>query len=120
MTRSRSRNHRWFLLLVTVLAALCLSGCIRRTATITSDPPGAKVWVNGVYRGQTPVEIPYEWNWFYDIRLEKAGYEPYNIRERFYAAPQHIMPLDAVTEMAPVRSTENQWRHYGLKPKREL
>jgi hypothetical protein len=108
------------LLLIALAAALLCTGCIRRMATITSDPPGAKVWVNGVYRGETPVEIPYSWNWFYDMRLEKGGYEPYSIRERFYAAPQHRMPVDLVTEMSPVKSHEAQWRHYTLTPKREL
>jgi hypothetical protein len=102
------------------VAALCLTGCIRRMATITSDPPGAKCWINGVYRGETPVEIPYNWNWFYDIRLQKPGYEELTARERFYAAPQHVMPLDLAAEMAPVKSRESQWRHYVLIPKREL
>jgi hypothetical protein len=89
-------------------------------ATITSDPPGAKVWVNGVYHGESPVEIPYNWNWYYDFRLEKPGYETFSTRERFYAPVQHWIPLDLVTDVAPVRSQESQWRHYVLTPKREL
>jgi hypothetical protein len=101
-------------------AALALAGCIRQSATITSDPPAAKVWVNGVYRGETPVEIPYNWNWYYDIRLEKPGYDSTTVRERFCAAPQHVMPLDFVSAAVPVRSEECQWRHYTMKPKPEL
>lgn len=111
----------WKLLLLMVLSALLLAGCIRRQATITSDPPYAKVWVNGVYRGETPIEIPFNWNWYYDFRLEKAGYEPYQIRERFYAKPIHAVPmLDLPAEIAPVKSRESQWRHYSLVPQREL
>ncbi len=102
-----------------VALTACSSGSMRKIATITSDPPCAQVWMNGVYRGETPVEIPYNWNWFYDFRLEKAGYEPFNIRERFYTSPQHMAPLDLVSELSPVRVNESQWRHYTLTPKRE-
>ena len=105
---------------VCVVIALFASGCIRRMAVITSDPPAAKVWVNGVYRGQTPVEVPYEWNWYYEIKLEKPGYETKVARERFNAAPQHTIPLDLAVEALPVRSCENQSRHYVLTPAREL
>jgi hypothetical protein len=108
------------LALLMALVAVAVGGCIRKTATITSDPPAAKVWLNGVYRGQTPVEIPYNWNWFYDIKLEKSGYEPLTVRERFYAPVRHWVPVDLVTELAPVRSKERQWRHYVLTPKKEL
>jgi PEGA domain len=97
-----------------------LSGCIRKMATITSEPGCAKVWINGVYRGETPVEIPYNWNWYYDIRVVKEGYEPYCIRERFYAPGRHLVPVDFVAEIAPVRSRESQWRHYLLVPEKEL
>jgi len=100
------------------LAALTLTGCIRRMVTITSDPP-AKLWVNGVYRGETPVEIPYHWNWFYDIKLEKPGYQTFVIRERLYAPPHHWVPFDLLVELLPVRSPEPQWRHYQLIPDEE-
>jgi hypothetical protein len=103
-----------------MMCALCLGGCIRRMATVSSDPPGAKVWINGVYRGETPVEIPYNWNWYYDIRVEKDGYERLTARERFYAPVQHWVPLDLATEVLPVRSQESQYRHYVLKPKGEI
>jgi hypothetical protein len=112
------------LVTITAAATLLLNGCgdggIRKVATITSDPPGAKVWMNGVYRGETPVEIPYNWNWFYDFKLSKEGYEDYIIRERFYAPPQHWVPFDFFAELSPVRSPEPQWRHYVLTPKREF
>lgn len=99
-----------------ILASVGLTGCIRKMATITSDPPCAKVWINGVYRGETPVEIPYNWNWYYDFRLEKEGYQPFCIRERFYAPAKHWVPFDLIAEAAPVNSREAQWRHYTLQP----
>ncbi len=100
-----------------IVASVALTGCIRKMATITSDPPAAKVWINGVYRGETPVEIPYNWNWYYDFRLEKEGYESFCMRERFYAPALHVVPFDLAAELAPVNSNEAQWRHYTLQPK---
>jgi len=112
------------LVVVPFLAAVLLTGCsdgsVRKMVTITSDPPCAKVWMNGVYRGETPVEIPINWNWFYDFKLEKEGYETYCIRERFYAPPQHVVPLDFFAEIQPFPSYEPQWRNYVLQPKHEL
>jgi len=112
-------KSRFFAVVCLALAPLGLGGCIRKMATITSDPPCAKVWINGVYRGETPVEIPYNWNWYYDFKLEKEGYEPFCMRERFYAPPQHWVPFDLAAEVAPVNSREAQWRHYTLTPKQK-
>lgn len=107
-------------LFLAIGACLLLSGCIRKQLTVTSEPACADVWINGVYRGKTPVEIPYNWNWYYDIKLQKPGYESYCIRERFYAPAKHKIPFDLIAEILPVRSEEPQWRHYQLKqvPKR--
>lgn len=112
--------RRRLLLLIPFLLLLVLGGCIRRMATVTTDPPGADLYVNGVYRGKTPVEVPYDWNWFYDYRLEKKGYEALCVRERFYAPGKHVVPLDFGAQVAPVKSREAQWRHYVLKPERPL
>jgi len=107
------------LLLIAVIGLLIFPGAIRKVATITSEPSGAKVWINGKYRGKTPVEIPYNWNWYYDFTLKMDGYQDFCIRERFYAPARHWIPLDFFVEAAPVRSEEPQWRHYKMTPKVE-
>lgn len=111
--------RKLILLTVAAMALVFFPGAIRKVATITSEPSGAGVWINGVYRGKTPVEIPYNWNWYYDFTLRKEGYKDYCIRERFYAPAKHWIPFDLFAEAAPVRSEEPQWRHYQLVPKSE-
>src|SRR5262245_26391125 len=42
-----------------LLLALSLGGCVERFLKIESDPPGARIYVNGVDKGTAPVEMPF-------------------------------------------------------------
>lgn len=42
-----------------IAAALVLPGCVERRLLLRTDPPGARVSVNGVLLGAAPVEIPF-------------------------------------------------------------
>jgi len=112
-------SYRLTLIAIAMVGLLFFPGAVRKVATITSEPSGAGVWINGVYRGKTPVEIPYNWNWYYDFVLKKEGYKDFCIRERFYAPVKHWIPFDFFAEAAPVRSNEPQWRHYTLTPEKK-
>lgn len=41
------------------LAALALPGCVQRVLLLRTDPPGARVSVNGVPMGVAPLEMPF-------------------------------------------------------------
>lgn len=112
-------SRKLILLIIAILGLLVFPGAIRKVLTVTSQPSQAGVWINGKYRGKTPVEIPYNWNWYYDLTLRKEGYQDFCIRERFYAPVQHWVPFDFLAEALPVRSEEPQWRNYQLVPKVE-
>ncbi len=60
-----------------LIACLCACGCTtKRVLEISTNPPGADIWVNGKYlKEKTPVEIPFTHHGFWDIRVEKAGYQ---------------------------------------------
>ena len=51
-----------------------------QTILVTSDPPGAKVFVNGKQMSTTPVDIRVNKKNSHIVRLEKEGYAPYEIR----------------------------------------
>ena len=42
-----------------LFAAAALSGCVERYLKIDSDPPGARIYVNGVDHGVAPVKVPF-------------------------------------------------------------
>jgi hypothetical protein len=44
--------------------------------TITSNPPGAKVFINNKYKGKTPLVFREKEGRTYEVMLEKEGYDP--------------------------------------------
>src|SRR5258706_9997592 len=63
---------RW----IALLPALALvAGCVERTMTIKSDPPGALVYLNDREIGRTPVTRDFTWYGDYQVEIRKDGYE---------------------------------------------
>lgn len=113
----RSRGMFRRILLPALIAGCVLStGCIRSRVVITSEPSGAEVIWRDEFRGQTPIEIPIKWYWYYDYTLEKEGYEPVVVLERIRTMPWFLMPLDLFAEMIPVPIPDTRRRHYVLEP----
>jgi len=105
-------------LLAALLPLAVSTGCIRTMVRITSDPSDAMVSVNYVERGRTPIEIPIIWYWYYEIKVEKEGYQPVEAHERFYAPPWAVPPLDLLAEAIPIPIKKTYYRHYILKPEK--
>lgn len=103
---------------LTVFALACLvagGGCVRRTLTVTSDPPGALVYLNDEEVGRTPVTVPFTWYGTYDVRLEKDGYNAlWTKRETEMPWWENPGP-DLIAEALPDRKVELAW-HFELVP----
>jgi len=65
---------------------------------ISSQPPGARVFVNDEEVGQTPVKFTFLWYGDYDLLLRKEGYETlrthYRVNPPWYQWP----PFDLIAE----------------------
>jgi hypothetical protein len=89
-------------------------GCARHTLTVTSDPPGALVFLNDQEIGRTPVTRDFMWYGTYDVQLRLAGYETVKTKARLVAPPWFWPPLDLAGETLPLR--DDRRLSYSLKP----
>jgi hypothetical protein len=108
-------------LLMCALCASLLVGCgtQSRRIVVTSDPSGARVHLNDIDVGVTPVEVDFTYFGVYEVRLAKDGFEPV-VDARKAEAPMHEWPgFDLVAMALPGDEvTEIAW-HFVLEEERE-
>ena len=95
-----------------------LLGCVERTMTIKSEPPEARVYLDGKETGRTPVTVPFHWYGYREIALEKDGYEIE--REVVQVKPPlyQVFPLDFVFDvLIPLKFHDRHDFSYTLRPK---
>lgn len=102
--------------LLLILALLALPGCIQRRIRVTSEPPGAVVWLNDTEIGRTPAEAEFTFYGSYDVRLELEGYAPVHEARRTPAPFYEYPGPDLIAEILP-HTFENivAW-HFDLEP----
>jgi hypothetical protein len=100
--------------LVPLLVLLSLTGCVRRELTVTSEPEGALVRLNGREAGRTPFTTDFTWYGTYDVEVEKPGYQTLVTKERLVAPVWQWPPFDLAAEFAPWRPVDKQSMHFAL------
>jgi hypothetical protein len=97
---------------------LVLTGCVDRRFIVTSNPPGAAVYVNQQYVGATPVDYPFVYYGDYEIILVKDGYQTKRIVQNVPAPWYEYYPIDFVSEVLwPQRLVDVQrLPTYDLEP----
>jgi hypothetical protein len=101
-------------ILIPVVVSLLLSGCVRRTLHVTSDPPGALVYLNDQEVGRTPLEKDFTWYGTYDAVVRKDGYDTLKTRSKVIAPWWQWPPFDLVAELLPLRLHNEKNLHYTL------
>jgi hypothetical protein len=85
--------------LVAALVVVATSaGCVERRFVVTSDPPGALVFRNGVPLGPTPVDDFFVYYGDYELTLVKDGYETLRAKVKIDAPWYEYPGLDFVSE----------------------
>jgi hypothetical protein len=104
----------WLICLVLLIGPL---GCVERLLTVTSNPPGAVVWLNGEEVGATPLTTSFTWYGTYDVTLRKPGYQTV-ITSRKAVEPWYQWPgVDLFTEcVLPVNFKDHQTWDFPLEP----
>jgi hypothetical protein len=101
-------------LVIAVLLPLLLAGCVRRSLTVKSDPPGTIVYLNGVEVGRTPMTRDFTWYGTYDVVLRKEGYETLKTEGQVIAPWWQWVPIDLFAELLPLR--DRRELAYTMKP----
>lgn len=81
-------------LIALTLSILSACGCMHRRMTITSDPPGAMVYIDNNEIGQTPISHDFTYYGTRNFRLEMDGYETVNELREIKPPWYQIPPLD--------------------------
>jgi hypothetical protein len=108
-------------LAITSLGVLItLGGCVERRVKVTSEPSGARVWLNDEAIGVTPCEAGFKYYGKYDVRLALDGYEPVH-EGRVMKAPLYEYPIvDLAATAVPVKfESVNEW-HFVLVESAEV
>ena len=93
---------------------LFLGGCVHRQLTVTTDPPGALVQLNGQEFGRTPVTRDFTWYGTYDVALRMEGHETRKTTGEVIAPWWQWVPFDLLAELLPL--TDRRQLHYRMKP----
>src|SRR4051794_15673509 len=93
-----------------------LSGCVERTMTIKSDPPGALVYLNDQEIGRTPFKRDFLWYGDYDVEVRKEGYETLKTHQWVKAPLSQWVPIDLFAELQPFTITDNHDLFFKLNP----
>src|SRR5262245_56771550 len=104
-------------LIVAVLLSSLATGCVTRRYVITSDPPGAVVYLEDQPIGATPVDQPFEYYGKVRLRLVKDGYQPLDVMPEM-VPPWYQWPgFDIVSEVfIPYTFRDVQQLHVQLQP----
>ncbi|HQY87093.1 MAG TPA: PEGA domain-containing protein [Tepidisphaeraceae bacterium] len=103
-----------------LLLTLLLTGCVRRELTVTSDPAGALVYLNGREAGRTPFTTDFTYYGNYDVQLRREGTEPLVTSKKIIAPWWQWFPFDFFAELAPWRPVDKQAMHFQLEPKKPI
>ncbi len=105
-----------FTWIVLALMIATQGGCVRRTITVVSDPPGALVWLNDREIGRTPVTTDFLFYGRYDIRLFLDGYEPVQTFADAKAPWWDSLGLDLAAEAMPAEPHAKIVWNFTLMP----
>ncbi len=102
---------------VSMLLLVTLVGCVRRTLTITTDPPHALVFLNDQEVGRSTVTSDFLWYGDYDVVIRKEGFATLSTHWDIKAPWYQMVPLDFFAEVLwPGSIHDRHSRHFILKP----
>ncbi|MCI0652027.1 MAG: PEGA domain-containing protein [Planctomycetes bacterium] len=81
-------------------SVLVLSGCVERWLLVRTDPPGARVFLDGRDAGQAPARIPFQHYGTRELLLRLPGHESHSQMVEVSAPWYEWFPIDLLAEHA--------------------
>ena len=104
-----------------IVMAVAVGGCVQRRLTIRSNPPGARVYVGDEEVGTTPVSTDFVYYGTRKIRLVKPGYETLVVNQPIPTPWYQIPPLDFVSEiLVPGEIRDERVVNFQLVPQQQV
>jgi len=94
-----------------------LTGCVRRTLTITTAPPQALVYLNDQEVGRSELTTDFLWYGDYDVVIRKEGCKTLHTHLQLDPPWYQVVPLDFFAEVLwPRRVVDSHYAHFELVP----
>ncbi len=101
------------------LASTFLSGCVERRYVVTTDPPGAVVYVNDQYLGATPVDNHFIYYGKTHFKIVKEGYETLQVDQEISSPWYEYPPIDFLAEtVLPYTVIDRREFNFKLEPRK--
>ncbi len=84
---------------VVVALAIAAAGCVERRLIVRSDPPGARVYVDGEPKGEAPVAVPFTYYGTREVVLRHERHEPVRIVLAVDPPWYQLSPVDFFVEV---------------------
>ncbi|MGA2497436.1 MAG: PEGA domain-containing protein [Tepidisphaeraceae bacterium] len=104
----------WTVRIIAPLVVLSAVGCARHSVSITSEPSGALVFINGNEVGRTPMKYDFDNFGDFDVILRKDGFETLKTHKDIKTPLHGYPPLDLGAEAFGVKD-RYEWR-FDLTP----
>ena len=103
--------------MLTLLWLALLPGCVHRRLTVNSNPPGARVLLDGEEVGETPTSVDFTHYGTREIVLQKDGYDTLKTMQTVPPPWYQIPPLDFFADnLLPYQLTNRHEFSYQLQP----
>jgi hypothetical protein len=104
-------------LAVAIMICVSVLGCVRRTMTITTDPPQARVFLNDQEIGRSEVSTDFLWYGDYDVVIRKEGYQTLQTNWTIEPPWYQWIPFDFFAEVLwPGWVHDLRTQHFALTP----
>lgn len=104
-------------LLIGVALFVLLPGCVHRRLTVNSNPPGARVLLDGEEVGETPTSVDFTHYGTREVVLQKDGYETLKTLQTVPPPWYQIPVLDFFADnLLPYQLTNRHEFSYQLQP----